>query len=53
MYKEKKISLILPTFNEKDSIRKVISDFEQLGIIDEILVINNNAAAGTSGEVSQ
>jgi len=51
MYKEKKISLILPTFNEKDSIRKVICDFEQLGIVDEILVINNNAAKGTSDEV--
>ena len=51
MYKEKKISLILPTFNEKDSIKKVIQDFEELGIIDEILVINNNAATGTTEEV--
>jgi len=51
MYKEKKISVILPTFNEKDSIRKVISDFEKLGIVDEILVINNNAAPGTSEEL--
>lgn len=51
MYKGKRISLILPTFNERDSIRKVINDFEELGIIDEILVINNNAANGTSEEV--
>lgn len=51
MYKEKKISLILPTFNEKDSIRKVIHDFEELGIVDEILVINNNAALGTTEEI--
>jgi len=51
MYKEKKISLILPTFNEKDSIKKVINDFENLGIIDEIIVVNNNATAGTTDEV--
>lgn len=53
MYKEKKISLILPTYNEKDSIKKVINDFEELEIVDEILVINNNAADGTSEEVNQ
>ncbi len=53
MYKNKKISVILPTYNEKDSIRKVINDFDQLGIVDEIIVVNNNAAAGTSEEVAQ
>lgn len=53
MYKNRKISLILPTYNEKDSIRKVINDFEALGIVDEIIVINNNAAYGTSEEVAK
>ncbi len=52
MYKAKRVSLILPTYNEKDSIRKVIHDFEELGVVDEILVINNNAIDGTSAEVS-
>jgi glycosyltransferase involved in cell wall biosynthesis len=51
MYKQKRISLILPTFNERDSIKKVIRDFEALGVVDEILVINNNAVAGTSEQV--
>ncbi len=51
MYNGKKISLILPTYNEKDSIKKVIMEFEELGIIDEIIVINNNAASGTSDEI--
>jgi glycosyltransferase involved in cell wall biosynthesis len=46
------ISVILPTYNEKDSIRKVIKDFEALGIIDEIIVINNNAVEGTSEQVA-
>lgn len=52
MYLNQKVSVIMPTYNEKDSIRKVIQDFQQLGVVDEILVINNNAAAGTSQEVS-
>lgn len=51
MYNNKKISVILPTYNEKDSIKKVITDFESLGIVDEIIVVNNNAAEGTSEEV--
>ena len=51
MYKGKRVSLILPTYNEKDSIRKVIHDFEELAVVDEILVINNNAIHGTSAEV--
>lgn len=52
MPKKQKISLILPTYNEKDSIRKVIKDFEALKVIDEIIVINNNAVEGTSKQVA-
>jgi glycosyltransferase involved in cell wall biosynthesis len=51
MFKGKTISLILPTYNEKGSIKKVINEFENLKIIDEIIVINNNAEIGTSGEI--
>jgi len=52
VYRNQRVSLILPTYNEKESIRKVIRDFEALDVVDEILVINNNAAAGTSEEVA-
>lgn len=51
MWKELKVSVILPTYNEKDSIRAFIKDLEQQEIIDEIIVVNNNAAMGTSDEV--
>jgi len=43
MYNHRKVSLILPTYREKDSIRQVICEFEALALVDEILVINNNA----------
>jgi glycosyltransferase involved in cell wall biosynthesis len=51
MHRGKSITVILPTYNERDSIRKVIREFEALGYVDEILVINNNAAEGTSEQV--
>lgn len=53
MFRDYKISVVLPTFSEKDSIRKVIDDFDNLGIVDEIIVINNNAVEGTSEQVKQ
>ena len=43
---------MLPTYNERDSIRAAILDFAATDVVDEILVINNNAAAGTSDEVT-
>jgi glycosyltransferase involved in cell wall biosynthesis len=47
------VSVVLPTYNEKDSIAGVIRGFEALGVVDEIVVVNNNAAPGTSEEVAR
>lgn len=44
--------MILPTYNERDSIRASIEEFFATGVVDEVIVINNNAAAGTSEEVA-
>ena len=52
-WKSKKITLILPTYNELDSIKKVINKFSGLKIFFEIIVINNNASIGTSDEIAQ
>jgi glycosyltransferase involved in cell wall biosynthesis len=46
------VCVVLPTYNEKDSIADVIRGFEKLDIVDEVLVVNNNAAPGTSQEVT-
>ena len=46
MYKDKTVSVILPTYNEKDSIKKVIEDFYSIEEVDEVIVINNNAVVG-------
>lgn len=52
MWKNKSVSIALPTFNEKESIRDCISCFFQTGVVDEVVVCNNNAAAGTTEEVA-
>jgi glycosyltransferase involved in cell wall biosynthesis len=53
MWAEKTVSVIFPTYNERDSIREAIEDFFASGMVDEIVVVNNNAAEGTDEEVQQ
>jgi glycosyltransferase involved in cell wall biosynthesis len=48
-----RISVVFPTYNERASIRAAILDFASTEVVDEIVVINNNAAAGTSEEVDE
>lgn len=53
MWNNKKVSVILPTYNEKDSIRNEIDAFFKTGFVDEIIVVNNNAWPGTEEEVKK
>lgn len=53
MWRGQKVSVIFPTYNEKDSIRAAIEDFFACEHVDEIVVVNNNAAPGTDAEVNQ
>ncbi|MBM3262393.1 MAG: glycosyltransferase family 2 protein [candidate division Zixibacteria bacterium] len=53
MWNGKRISVIFPTYNEKDSIYQAIEDFFANGYVDEVVVINNNAAEGTAEEVAR
>jgi glycosyltransferase involved in cell wall biosynthesis len=52
MWNDQRIAVVLPTYNERDSIAAVIKGFQTLGIVDEVIVVNNNAAPGTSDEVA-
>lgn len=51
MWRNQRVSVVFPTYNEKDSIREAIGDFFASGVVDEIVVVNNNAAPGTDDEV--
>ena len=53
MWGGKTVSVIFPTYNEKDSIYACINELFDTGVVDEIVVVNNNAEAGTSEEVKK
>jgi glycosyltransferase involved in cell wall biosynthesis len=52
LYNGMRVSVALPTYNEKESIRACIEGFFATGFVDEVVVCNNNAVSGTSEEVS-
>lgn len=53
MWNGKSVSVVLMTYAERDSIRAVIEGFFATGLVDEVLVVNNNAQPGTDEEVNQ
>lgn len=53
MWMDKTVVVILPTYNEKETIRGCIEDFFATGNVDEVIVVNNNAVVGTSEEVAK
>ena len=52
MWRGQTVAVIFPTYNEKDSIRQAVLDVMEVGIADDVIVVNNNAASGTSEEVA-
>ena len=53
MWHGRTVSVILMTYAERDSIRAVIEGFFATGVVDEVLVVNNNAQDGTKEEVER
>ena len=53
MWNGRTLSVVLPTYNEKDSIADVAARFEAIDLVVEVIVVNNNAAPGTSEEVAR
>jgi glycosyltransferase involved in cell wall biosynthesis len=53
MWNGKDVSVVLMTYAERDSIREVIDGFFATGVVDEVLVVDNNAQAGTVEQVGR
>jgi glycosyltransferase involved in cell wall biosynthesis len=53
MWSGRTVSVVLMTYAERDSIRAVIDGFFASGVVDEVLVVNNNAQPGTAEEVAK
>ena len=52
MWNGQRLAVVLPTYNEHLSIAECIRGFDALGIVDDILVVNNNAHPDTSPAVA-
>lgn len=53
MWNGRTVSVIFGTYAEKDSIRGVIDAFFATSVVDEVVVVNNNAEPGTKEEVDK
>jgi glycosyltransferase involved in cell wall biosynthesis len=51
MWNGQRVSVVLMTYAERDSIRAVIDGFVATDLVDEVLVVDNNAQQGTEAEV--
>jgi glycosyltransferase involved in cell wall biosynthesis len=49
----KRVSVVLMTYAERGSIRAVIESFFATGLVDEVVVVDNNAEPGTVEEVGR
>jgi len=53
MWEDRSVSVVLMTYAERGSIREVIEGFFGTRVVDEVVVVNNNAQEGTSEEVAK
>jgi SAM-dependent methyltransferase len=53
MWNGRSVSVVLGTYAERDSIREVIDGYFDTGVVDEVVVVNNNAQPGTKEEVDK
>jgi len=53
MYGGRTVSVVLPAYNEALSIRAAVEDFFVAGVVDEVLVVDNNSHDGTAEEAGQ
>ena len=50
MYGDKTVTVVLPAYNEEQYIRAAVEDFAATGVVDEIIVVDNNSRDRTAEE---
>ena len=50
MHGSKTVSVVLPAYNEEKYIKPAVDDFFQSGVVDEVVVVDNNSRDGTARE---
>ena len=51
MWKNKRIQVVFPAYNEEETIRNAAEQFYSTGIIDEVIVVDNNSKDRTKEEI--
>lgn len=52
MYGERRVSIVFPAYNEAPNIRRAVEDFSLPGVVDEIIVVDNNSRDATASEAT-
>lgn len=50
MYGTQTVSIVLPAYNEEHNIRRAVEDFFETGVVDEVIVVDNNSRDRTADE---
>jgi glycosyltransferase involved in cell wall biosynthesis len=53
MYGSKTVSVVLPAYNEEQNIRSAVEDFFIPGVVDEVIVVDNNSSDRTAEEAGR
>ena len=53
MWNEQRVSVVLPAYNEEESIKSAVESFFATGVIDEIIVVDNNSRDRTAEEAAK
>lgn len=53
MWREGRVSVVFPAYNEEANIAASIGEFTATGVVDEIVVVDNNSTDHTAVEVSK
>jgi glycosyltransferase involved in cell wall biosynthesis len=53
VYGSKTVSIVLPAYNEEKYIRSAVEDFFSTGLVDEVVVVDNNSRDRTAEEARQ
>lgn len=53
MFQNKKVSVVIPAYNEEKSVASVINGFFATGFVDEVVAVDNNSKDNTAAEIRQ
>ena len=53
MWEQNKISVVLPVFNEEEGVKVCIEEYFSIGIVDEIIAVDNNSTDNSADEIKK